>query len=60
MPPSMAWHGVFRSAAWQSGELGAWDGWEVGGEVLKDCIVEREEEELRAELIALLHTRGTL
>lgn len=46
MPPSMAWHGVFRSAAWQSSELGAWDGWEVGGEVLKDCIVEREEEEL--------------
>lgn len=40
VPPSMPWHGVFSSATWESCECGVYEGWEIGGDVFKNCIIE--------------------
>lgn len=46
VPPSMPWHGVFCSSTWESCECGVREGWEISGEVFKNCIIEQEDKEL--------------
>lgn len=58
--PSVALHGVFCSAVWESCELEVCGGWGSQWRSFKDCIVEREEKELREQSSLPYYAQGSL